>query len=51
MYIISEQVRISSTQLAAPDLGAGASGAEVMEIMSGSRMGIIPKVMFLLLVS
>ena len=32
-------------------LGAGASGAEVMLIMSGSLMGIMPKVMFLLLVS
>ena len=32
-------------------LGAGASGAEVMLIMSGSLMGIIPNVMFLLLVS
>ena len=32
-------------------LGAGASGAEVMLIMSGSRMGIIPKVMFLDVVS
>ncbi len=28
-------------------LGAGASGADVMEIMSGSLMGIMPKVMFL----
>ena len=32
-------------------LGAGASGAEVMLIMSGSLIGIMPKVMFLLLVS
>ena len=32
-------------------LGAGASGAEVMLIMSGSRMGIMPKVMFFELVS
>ena len=28
-------------------LGAGASGADVMLIMSGSLMGIMPKVMFL----
>lgn len=32
-------------------LGAGASGADVMLIMSGSLMGIMPNVMFLLLVS
>ncbi len=32
-------------------LGAGASGADVMLIMSGSLIGIMPKVMFLLLVS
>ena len=28
-------------------LGAGASGAEVIDIMSGSLIGIMPKVMFL----
>jgi len=31
--------------------GGGASGAEVMEIVSGSLMGIMPKVMFRELIS
>ena len=48
-------MRTVSTSLAKASkiliFGGGASGADVMEMVSKSRIGIIPKVMFLELMS